>query len=55
MKVSRNLRQLEDFGVIKKVGGNKKTGYEYEVSEWRDYDDLKDGLTVLDSLLTELK
>lgn len=55
MKVSRNLRYLESFGVIKKVGGNKKTGYEYEVSEWRDYEELKEGVTVLDSLLAGLE
>ena len=55
MKVSRYLGVLESFGVIRKVGGNKKKGYEYEILEWREYNTLKEGMSVLDALLEGLE
>jgi len=54
MKVSRYLGILESYSVIKKIGGNKKKGYEYEIKEWREYEDLKEGVSVLDELLNNL-
>lgn len=55
MKANRYLRTLEQFGYLKRTGGNKKTGFEYEVTEWDDYKQLQDGLNVLDELLAGLK
>jgi len=55
MKVNRHIRLLEQYGYLKKSGGNKKSGYEYEVVDWSDYEKLKGGLNVLDELLVGLQ
>lgn len=55
MKANRYVRSLEDYGYIKKIGGNRKQGFEYEVSNWHDYEQLQNGLNVLDQLLEKLK
>jgi len=40
---------------LKKSGGNKKQGFEYEVADWDDYERLKEGVNILDELLERLK
>ncbi len=55
MKANRHVRSLEQYGYLRKIGGNKKRGYEYEVADWNDYQDLQEGLNVLDQLLENLK
>ena len=55
VKANRYISTLEQFGYLKRAGGNKKSGYEYEVVDWEDYDKLKNGLNVLDELLKSLK
>ncbi len=55
MKINRYLRDLEMRSYIAKTGGNQKKGYEYEVKIWDDYDILKDGINLLDKILTGLK
>ena len=55
MKANRLLKTLEQYGYLKRVGGNKKLGYEYEVVDWDDYSRLKGNVDVLDSLLLGLE
>jgi hypothetical protein len=55
MKANRLLKTLEQYGYLKRVGGNKKLGYEYEVVDWDDYSRLKGNVNVLDSLLLGLE
>jgi len=55
MKANRLLKALEQYGYLKRVGGNKKLGYEYEVVDWDDYNRLKGNVNVLDSLVLGLE
>jgi hypothetical protein len=55
MKIHRYLRELESRYLIKRVGGNRKSGFEYQVHRWEEYRDLKQGLDVLDQILSDLK
>ena len=55
MKVNRYLGTLEQYDYIRRVGGNKKIGYEYEICDWDDYSHLQKGLDVLDELLETLR
>jgi len=55
MKIHRYLRELESRYLIKRVGGNRKSGFEYQVHRWEEYRDLKQGLDVLDQILSELR
>ena len=55
MKLARYLVQLESRGYIKRTGGNRKQGFEYQVNEWEDYTLLKAGVDVLDSKLEQLQ
>ena len=54
MKANRYINTLMQYGFLKKAGGNKKTGYEYEVADWEDYEKLKGNINVLDELLKSL-
>jgi DNA primase len=55
MTVNRYLRDLENRGYIRKVGGNRKSGYEYEVLNWNEYGDLQRNMNVLDQILQKIK
>jgi DNA primase len=55
MKLSRFLVQLETRGYIKRTGGNRQQGFEYQVNEWDDYKLLKDGVDILDHKLEQLR
>jgi len=55
MTVNRYLRDLENRGYIRKVGGNRKSGYEYEVLNWNEYGDLQRNMNVLDEILQKIK
>ncbi len=55
MKLSRYIRTLVSFGYISKKGGNKKQGYEYQISQWEEYEELQNGINQLDKLLENLK
>jgi DNA primase len=55
MKLSRYLVQLETRGYIKRTGGNRQQGFEYQVNEWDDYKLLKEGVDVLDQKLEHLR
>ena len=55
MKVSRYMRELELRSFIRKAGGNKKSGFEYEIHRWDDYEKLQSGTEVLDEILKKLR
>jgi DNA primase len=55
MKLSRYLVQLESRGYIKRTGGNRQQGFEYQVNEWDDYTLLKEGVDILDKKLEQLR
>ena len=55
MKVNRYLNQLESRGYINRRGGNRKTGYEYEILAWEEYEQLKSNIDVLDGILEQIR
>jgi DNA primase catalytic core len=55
MKANRYLRELEQRGYLQLAGGNRKSGYEYEISAWEEYEKLKSGIDILDEILKRLK
>jgi DNA primase catalytic core len=55
MKVNRYMHELESRGFIRKTGGNKKTGFEYEIYRWDDYEKLKAGTDVLNDILEQIR
>lgn len=55
MKANRYLRELEQRGYLQQIGGNRKSGYEYEISAWEEYEKLKSGIDILDEILERLK
>ncbi|ELR68690.1 hypothetical protein C900_05930 [Fulvivirga imtechensis AK7] len=55
MKANRYLRELEMWGYIKKTGGHRNTGFEYEITAWDEYQHLQSGIDILDSTLEKLK
>jgi len=55
MKVARHLTQLEHRGYIKRTGGHRNTGYEYEIVSWDEYKMLKQGIDVLDQILDKIR
>lgn len=55
MKVNRYLHQLESRGYINRRGGNRKTGYEYEILAWEEYEQLKSNIDVLDGILEKIR
>jgi DNA primase len=55
MKINRYLRELESRGYIGRSGGNRKYGFEYEITIWDEYEKLKSGINILDEILQKLK
>jgi hypothetical protein len=55
MTVNRYLRELETRGYTRKVGGNRKSGFEYEILNWSEYSELQQGIKVLDEILEKIK
>lgn len=55
MRVNRYLNELEMRSYLQRTGGNRKTGFEYEIIAWEEYGNLKAGIGILDSILEELK
>jgi DNA primase catalytic core len=55
MKVARHLEQLEQRGYLKRTGGHRNTGYEYEIVGWDEYETLKQGIDILDSTLDKIR
>ncbi|MBN2348461.1 MAG: toprim domain-containing protein [Bacteroidales bacterium] len=54
-KLSRYLSNLEKRGMIKLIGRNRQTGYEYQIISWDDYQLLKNDVDILDRILEKLK
>ncbi len=55
MTINRYLRELENRGYIQRNGGNRKTGFEYEIKAWDEYKKLKSGIDILDEILEKVK
>jgi len=55
MTVNRYIRDLEHRGYIKRSGGNRKGGFEYEVANWEEYGQLQEGMKVLTQVLEGIK
>ena len=55
MRINRYLRELESRGYIGRNGGNRKYGFEYEITDWDEYEKLKSGINILDEILQKLK
>lgn len=55
MRVNRYLNDLEMRGYVKQTGGNRKTGFEYEITAWNEYELLKSNINILDQTLEKLK
>lgn len=55
MRTNRYLHELESRGYIGRTGGNRKYGFEYEITSWDEYEKLKSGINILDEILQKLK
>ena len=55
MKVNRYLRELESRNFIRRTGGNRKKGFEYEIYRTDEYTKLKSGMNILDEILNQIK
>lgn len=55
MTINRYFRELENRGYIQRNGGNRKTGFEYEIKAWDEYEKLKSGIDILDGILEKVK
>lgn len=55
MTQNRYIRELEYRGYIKRTGGNRKSGFEYEVANWEEYGKLQEGIRVLNQVLDQIK
>lgn len=55
MKVHRYLFELESRSLIRKTGGNKKAGFEYEIHRWDEYEKLQSGTQILDTIMQQLR
>jgi DNA primase len=55
MKVNRYLRELESRNFIRRIGGNRKKGYEYEIYRTDEYTKLQSGMNILDEILENIR
>ncbi len=55
MTINRYFRELENRGYIQRNGGNRKTGFEYEIKAWDEYEKLKSGIDILDEILQKVR
>jgi len=55
MTINRYLRELENRSYIQRNGGNRKTGFEYEIKAWDEYEKLKSGIDILDEILQKVR
>ncbi len=54
--LKRYLIELSRNGYVKITGGNKARGFEYEVKDYKEYENLKQNITtVLDEMLDQIK
>lgn len=55
MTLQRYFMELENRGLIRCVSRSNKPGNEYEISVWDDFEQLKSGMDIMDSILQKLK
>ena len=55
MRVNRYLNDLEMRGYVKQTGGNQRTGFEYEIIAWNEYEFLKSNINILDQTIEKLR
>lgn len=55
MKLARYLIQLESRGYVKQTGGSRRSGYEYRITAWEEYETLQAGMHLPDRILEALK
>jgi DNA-binding MarR family transcriptional regulator len=55
MTVNRYIRELENRNFIRRTGGNRKQGFEYEVSNWEEYDSLQNAMDILNEILEKIR
>jgi DNA primase len=55
MQLQRHLINLERRGYLQRINANRKTGYEYGITEWEEYAELQNGINILDTILERLK
>jgi len=55
MTINRYVRELEARSFIRRSGGNRKAGFEYEIASWDDYSRLQSGVKVLEEIYYNLE
>jgi len=55
MELQRRLNELEARGLIRCVNRSNKPGNEYEITVWNDYEQLKSGIDLMDTILQKLR
>jgi hypothetical protein len=55
MTTNRYLRDLESRSFIKRTGGNRKSGFEYEIANKEEYSELQANMNVLDEILETIR
>ncbi len=55
MTLQRYFNELENRGLIRCVSRSNKPGNEYEISVWDDFEQLKSGMDIMDTVLQKLK
>jgi len=55
MELQRKVNELEARGLLRCTSRSNKPGNEYEVSVWDDYEQLKSGIDIMETVLQKLK
>ena len=55
MTLQRHFNELEKRGLMRCVSRSNKPGNEYEISVWDDFEQLKSGMDIMDTILEKLK
>jgi hypothetical protein len=55
MELQRRINELETRGLLRCVCRSNKPGNEYEIIVWDDYEQLKSGIDIMDTILEKLK
>jgi DNA primase len=55
MTLQRYFTELENRGLIRCVSRSNKPGNEYEISVWDDFEQLKSGMDIMETILQKLK
>lgn len=55
MTLQRHFNELERRGLMRCISRSNKPGNEYEISVWNDFEELKSGIEMMDTILQKLK